>query len=207
MELPYIFRTSAETIPTAVPYLHVPEENVRARRGELEALGLNAETLNIGLVWSSGDWNPERNVDLAELRRLGRIEGLRVFSLQRGDAREKLREHAWIVDAEDEADTILDTAAAILNLDLIISVDTMVAHLAGALGEPVWLLLPFAADWRWMAYREDSPWYPTMRLFRQKHRGNWEQVIERVILRLLRLKSAEKVIQGHTSCGSSSAFS
>jgi ADP-heptose:LPS heptosyltransferase len=168
---------------------------------------LSAELLNIGLAWSSGDWNPERNVDLAELRRLGRIEGLRVFSLQRGDTAERLREHGWIVDTEREADTILDTAAAILNLDLIICADTMVAHLAGALGKPVWLLLPFAADWRWMANREDSPWYPTMRLFRQKHRGNWKQVIERVILRLLRLKSGEEVAGDQTSCGSSCAFS
>jgi hypothetical protein len=207
MELPYIFRTGIETIPADVPHLDIPMEKVESRRGELEESGLTAETLNVGLVWSSGDWNPERNVELAELRRLARIEGLRFFSLQRGEAADSLREHAWIVPTERASGTVVDTAAAILNLDLIISVDTMVAHLAGALGKTVWLLLPFAADWRWMAKREDSPWYPTMRLFRQERRGDWKRVIERVILKLLRLKNGNEGSANQTSCGSSWAFS
>jgi hypothetical protein len=207
MELPYIFRTGVETIPADVPYLDIPMEKVESRRGELEESGLTAETLNVGLVWSSGDWNPERNVEFAELRRLARIEGLRFFSLQRGEAADSLREHAWIVPTERTSGTVVDTAAAILNLDLIISVDTMVAHLAGALGKAVWLLLPFAADWRWMAKREDSPWYPTMRLFRQERRGDWKRVIERVILKLLRLKNGNEGSANQTSCGSSWAFS
>jgi hypothetical protein len=207
MELPYIFRTGVETIPADVPYLDIPTETVESRRGEMEKSGLTAETVNVGLVWSSGDWNPERNVELAELRRLARIEGLRFFSLQRGEAADSLREHAWIVPTERASGTVVDTAAAILNLDLIISVDTMVAHLAGALGKAVWLLLPFAADWRWMAKREDSPWYPTMRLFRQERRGDWKRVIERVILKLLRLKNGNEGSANQTSCGSSWAFS
>jgi ADP-heptose:LPS heptosyltransferase len=91
--------------------------------------------------------------------------------------------------AEKESGTVLDTAATILNLDLIISVDTMVAHLAGALGKRVWTLLPFSADWRWMADRQDSPWYPTMRLFRQPKRDDWLPVISEVVDRLHRLVS------------------
>jgi hypothetical protein len=206
MELPYIFRTSVETIPANIPYLHVASSRVKSRRAELEDLGLRAGTLNVGVVWSSGDWNPERNVDLGDMRRLGQIEGLRLFSLQRGEAARALRDSKWMLDTEDACGTVVDTAATILNLDLIISVDTMVAHLAGALGKPVWLLLPFAADWRWMAARTDSPWYPTMRLFRQERRGDWKRVIERVTLKLLRLKGLGAGLD-HTSCGSSGAFS
>jgi ADP-heptose:LPS heptosyltransferase len=81
---------------------------------------------------------------------------------------------------EDESTEVLDTAAAILNLDLVITVDSMVAHLAASLGKPVWVLLPFAAEWRWLLDREDSPWYPTVRLFRQPRPGDWSAVLERV---------------------------
>jgi hypothetical protein len=207
MELPYIFRTSIHRIPAAIPYLHVPAAKVKARRAELEKAGLKPEVLNVGLVWSSGGWNTDRDVDLAELSHLARIPGVQWFSLQRGEAVEQLRKLESIVSAERECSTVLDTAATILNLDLIISVDTMVAHLAGALGKPVWLLLPFSADWRWMADREDSPWYPTMRLFRQARRGDWKRVVERVILKLLRVKNSKQAFRDQTSCVSSSVFS
>jgi ADP-heptose:LPS heptosyltransferase len=173
----------------------------------MEKASLRAGILNVGLVWSSGDWNPARNVDLAELLPLTRIDGVQLFSLQRGEAAERLRALKSTVCTECDSGTVLDTAAAILNLDLIISVDTMVAHLAGALGKPVWLLLPFSADWRWMAAREDSPWYPTMRLFRQARRGDWKRVIERLILKLLRLKNGIEAFRDQTSCGSCSLLS
>lgn len=207
MELPYVFRSSLENIPISVPYLHVPAEKVQLRRAELSELGLRAGMLSVGIVWSSGDWNPDRNIGLEDVRGLARIEGLRLFSLQRGEAPTGLSEYDGIVRTERESSTVLETAAAILNMDLIISVDTMVAHLAGALGKPVWLLLPFSADWRWMAERDDSPWYPTMRLFRQNRRGDWKRVIERVILKLLRLKNSETTVTDQTSCGSSGVFS
>jgi ADP-heptose:LPS heptosyltransferase len=98
-----------------------------------------------------------------------------LFSLQRGPEAEQIRllGSDTIRAAEREGGDIVDTAATILNLDLVISVDTMVAHLAGALGKPVWTILPFAADWRWMLGRCDSVWYPTMRLFRQEQSGDW----------------------------------
>jgi hypothetical protein len=89
-----------------------------------------------------------------------------------------------LVDYTDEIQDFSDTAALIENLDLVISVDTAVAHLAGAMGKPVWTLLPFSPDWRWMLNREDSPWYPTMRLFRQPSHGDWESVINNVLKEL-----------------------
>jgi hypothetical protein len=207
MELPYIFRSNLATIPAAVPYLHVPAEKVKQRQAEMETLGARTDVLRVGLVWSSGDWNPDRNLDLWELRHLAGIEGVQLFSLQRGDAAHQLRAIGSILPAERQSGTVMDTAAAILNLELIISVDTMVAHLAGALGKPVWLLLPFSADWRWMAAREDSPWYPTMRLFRQTRPGDWKRVIERLTLKLLRLKNGTHAFRDQTSSGSSSIFS
>jgi ADP-heptose:LPS heptosyltransferase len=95
-----------------------------------------------------------------------------------------------IINLEEHATGPLDTAAAIMNLDLIITVDTMVAHLAGALGKPVWLLLAFQADWRWMVERDDSPWYPTMRLFRQSRPGDWHEPMERIRRALVPLWTA-----------------
>ena len=192
MELPYAFRTTLATLPCDVPYLRVPPDLVSHRREELSCAGLNADSLTVGLVWSSGTWNPERNVPLAEFSRICGIRGLRFLSLQRGFAAQIDADQCPLnlIPTEHESGTPLDTAAAILNLDLVISVDTMVAHLAGALGKPVWTLLPFRADWRWMLDREDSPWYPTMRLFRQPRPGAWEPLIERVANDLSQLARA-----------------
>jgi ADP-heptose:LPS heptosyltransferase len=92
----------------------------------------------------------------------------------------KLHPALTVVNLEEQCHGIMDTAAAMTCLDLVISVDSMPAHLAGALGKPVWTLLPFAPDWRWMTVREDSPWYPRMRLFRQSRPGDWDGVVERV---------------------------
>ena len=104
---------------------------------------------------------------------------MRLFSLQKGYGSEQLteRQAEWgIVDLGEQLGDFMDTAAAMMNLDLILSVDTAPLHLAGALGLPVWALLRFAGCWRWLVEREDSPWYPTMRLFRQKHWGDWDEV-------------------------------
>lgn len=176
MELPYAFRTTLNTIPSDVPYLRVPHVTssvIPESRG----------TLRVGLVWSSGSWNPERDIRLGQLRPLADLPGVAFFSLQRGPAAKQIarcRSELPISPGERSSGGILETARALLNLDLVISVDTMVAHLAGALGRPVWTLLPFAADWRWMVERDDSPWYPTMRLFRQPWPGDWGSVVERV---------------------------
>ena len=109
--------------------------------------------------------------------------GTTFFSLQVGSAAKDLDALAGgaVHDLAPEIDDFADTAAIIASLDLVISVDTAVAHLAGALGRPVWLLLPFVGEWRWLLDREDTPWYPTMRLFRQKAPGDWAGVVERVV--------------------------
>jgi hypothetical protein len=181
MELPYVFRTWLDSVPAAVPYLQIPPDTCYLRWLELTRLGLRSEAFNVGLVWSSGEWNPQRNVSLRELASLGQIPRVKFFSLQRGMWESELFVEGWrITSTEHATGTAMDTAAAILNLDLIITVDTMVAHLAGALGKTVWTLLPYCCDWRWMAERNDTPWYPTMRLFRQQRPGDWREVITRV---------------------------
>jgi ADP-heptose:LPS heptosyltransferase len=120
---------------------------------------------------------------------LSRIKGVRLFSLQKGPAMSQIQEYGLqdsIENLDPELKNFADTAAVIANLDLVISVDTSVSHLAGAMARPVWLLLPFIPDWRWLLDREDSPWYPTMRLFRQEKEGDWESVLRRVGVALRR---------------------
>ncbi len=126
---------------------------------------------------------------------LSSIEGVEFYSLQKGITNEEIKnfyQKMKIHDLTNNISNFNDTAALIMNLDLIISVDTSVAHLAGALGKPVWVLLPSVPDWRWMLNREDSPWYPTMRLFRQTIHGDWDTVIKKVhkaILDFIQIKS------------------
>jgi hypothetical protein len=166
MELPYAFRTTLATIPIQVPYLH-------ANPAPLAGEGLRA-----GVVWRAGDWDVRRSVPFADLAPLFDCDHVTWFSLQReeGDGRER-HDRLHLLDAN----TPLGTAAAMRGLDLVVTVDTMLAHLAGALAVPVWTLLPHDADWRWMRDRADSPWYPTMRLFRQSTAGAWRPVIDDLI--------------------------
>lgn len=152
MDLPYLFRTTLDTIPREVPYLSV------------DPALLGPPTGGIGLQWSAGEWDAGRSLPVSALAPLHCIPGVRLVSLQDGP---------YTPD-------VTATAAAIMGLDLVITVDTMVAHLAGALGKPVWVLLPYEADWRWMLDRGDSPWYPTMRLFRQDETRHWAPVMDRV---------------------------
>jgi ADP-heptose:LPS heptosyltransferase len=126
-------------------------------------------------------------LNLAALAPLAQIAGVSLVSLQVGAAAGDLRgafSKMSIIDHTAQLTDFAETAALIQNLDLVISVDTSVAHLAGALGKPVWVLLPFIPDWRWMLDREDSPWYPTMRLFRQTQRRDWNAVIDRIVTEL-----------------------
>lgn len=176
-DLPYLFRTTPATIPAADEHLSFPLATNLARSGDF----------SVGLVWAAGSWNPVRSIPLALLEPLTRIPGVTLVSLQRGCEAEQLREfhgRTPIRETERETGSILDTIATLRQLDLVISVDTMVAHLAGALGKPVWTLLTFAADWRWMLNRSDTPWYPSMRLFRQSRPGDWNSVIRRVTAEL-----------------------
>jgi ADP-heptose:LPS heptosyltransferase len=129
-------------------------------------------------------------MSLDDLRPLFELRGVDLFSLQRGPEAAELRssEIGWrITDLERGPASPMRTAGAIRDLDLVVSVDTMIAHLAGALGVPVWALLPYAADWRWLTGRDDSPWYPTMRLFRQGPERAWDQPVRRMCSELARL--------------------
>jgi tetratricopeptide (TPR) repeat protein len=175
--LPLAFETTLETIPSTTPYLSVGE-NARDWTAWLGPTRLP----RVGLVWSG---NPDHNNDhnrsmpLNTLLPLLDVEA-RFVSLQKnarpGD-RLVLGERRDILDADPELSSFADTAALIQQLDLVISVDTSVAHLAGSLGKPVWILLPYVADWRWLLERTDSPWYPTARLFRQSGTREWNQVV------------------------------
>jgi hypothetical protein len=177
-ELPYAFRTTLDTIPATVPYLQAKPADIAAARRRLAALAGR----RVGLCWAAGDWKPERSLTPAELMPLAAVPDVAFVSLQRGPAYESWRmvRDGPPIAAELTSDSVAETAATIAALDLVITVDTMVAHLAGALGVPVWLMLHAAADWRWLLDRGDNPWYPTMRLFRQSGRGDWRGVVEQV---------------------------
>jgi len=174
LSLPRIFRTALETIPSCTPYLSVDPRLVEAWREKLAAVpGFRA-----GLVWAGSPQNSEdahRSIPNTALHSLCDVPGVNIVCLQQDVKGGELPIHylgSW-TDIED-------FAAIMMNLDLIISADTMAAHLAGALGRPVWTLLRFAADYRWLLNREDSPWYPTMRLFRQPAPGDWDAVARAV---------------------------
>jgi ADP-heptose:LPS heptosyltransferase len=140
----------------------------------------------VGLAWAGNPTHGNdrnRSLSLANLCPLAQVSGVRFFSLQKGEAATEARTPPpgmelvdWMQDMKDFA----DTAALIANLDLVIAVDTAVAHLAGALATPVWTLLPFNPDWRWLLEREDSPWYPTMRLFRQPKIVGWDEPVRQI---------------------------
>jgi hypothetical protein len=145
-----------------------------------------ADGFHIGIAWQGNlDFGRDhhRSFRLAQFEPLSRLDGVRLFSLQVGFGSEQLGEVAGrfaVTDLGGRLQDFLDTAAVVQGLDLVIAPDTALAHLAGALGVPVWLALPFASDWRWLADRDDSPWYPTMRLFRQRRWGDWDEVFARI---------------------------
>jgi Tfp pilus assembly protein PilF len=182
MSLPGILGTTVARIPAEVPYLAADAALVAQWRSELAAL----DGFRIGIAWQG---NPQYQTDrrrsfrLALFERVACVPNVRLFSLQKGFGREQLDEvesRFAVTDLDNRLDDFMDTAAVMMNLDLVIAPDTSLAHLAGALGVPVWVALPFVSDWRWMTDRDDSPWYPTMRLFRQKRWGDWEGVFERI---------------------------
>jgi hypothetical protein len=178
MELAYAFRSTQATLPKQVPYL--PLENIRRCTAALPPLSPGGG-LRVGLIWAASDWDTRRSVPIEMLEPLGRARGVQFYSLQQGKSSDDCARAAFPISvlSRHTAD-ITAAAAAMLQLDLIISVDSMTAHLAGALGRPVWLLLQHEADWRWMMKRSDSPWYPTMRVFRQHTQGHWNAVVHDV---------------------------
>lgn len=180
MSLPYLLGTTPETIPAQIPYLKAPESyNIK-----LEAPPKTR--LKVGIVWAGNAINRNfriRTCGLQSFFPLLETPGIAFYSLQVGSRAQDLAAlpaSLQVQDLSGQLRDFTDTAAVIAELDLVITIDTSVAHLAGALGKPVWVLLPFVADWRWMLRREDSPWYPTMRLFRQESLGDWSGVMARV---------------------------
>lgn len=161
-ELPRVLRTVVETIPGDVPYLYLPRP-----------AKAHSRAVKVGLVWTASTWNPVRSIPIEQIRQLCVVPGVEFGTLQFGA--ECIGERLTEAGAP-----VLETAQAIAAVDLVITVDTMAAHLAGALAKPVWILLPFAADWRWMLNGTSSPWYPTAQLFRQPRPGEWQPVIEKV---------------------------
>ncbi len=177
VSLPGLLGTTLATIPANVPYLDVDPESVRRAARTKSA----ANNIQIGIVWqgSMSQKSDRRSVPLPLFEPLKQVMGVDWFSLQAGPGAEQLTQAPFpITDLGRSFDpnSLEDLAAALLNLDLVITVDTAVAHLAGALAIPVWTLLPLVPDWRWLMHRQDSPWYPTMRLFRQKKFGDWSDV-------------------------------
>ena len=177
--VPGLLHTTPDTIPAGISYLFADPVRVAAWRERLDA-GLPSATYRIGLAWSGRPTHPNdrrRSLALARLAPLAGVGGVSFVSLQKPLPPSDLASMSLFPGLSDIAGDFGETAAMIVNLDLVISVDTAMAHLAGALGKPVWILLPKAADWRWMIERSDSPWYPTARLFRQKNPGDWEPVM------------------------------
>jgi Tfp pilus assembly protein PilF len=175
LSLPLAFATGLADIPGATPYLQAEADALRATSGLLEPAGLR-----VGLAWAGNPKHKrdrQRSIALAQLESLTQVAGTTFYSLQTGAAAQQAREAPAMKLIEIAIPDFADTAALIAGLDLVITVDTAVAHLAGALGKPVWILLHHMPDWRWLLERHDSPWYPTARLFRQVEPGNWQPVI------------------------------
>ena len=199
MSLPGIFGTNIETIPSDVPYIRADPK--KAERWQKQ---LKGNSLKVGLVWSGKFTDVRRSCPLRFFSPLAGIPGVKLYGLQKGKAAQQVRElsdNIMAASLGEQFDDFTDTAGAVENLDLVISVDTSVAHLAGAMGKPVWLLLPFASDWRWMVEREDSPWYPTMRIFRQQKPFDWENLLKRVageLDLLTRDQRPAEIIESHS---------
>jgi len=180
LSLPRILGTRIDSIPADVPYLHVrPAIAERWRQRSSELAGLK-----VGLVWAGSPSHvndSRRSIELEHLKPLLDVEGATFVSLQAGPrATDAGRLPGKITDVSAALTDFAETAGAILNLDLVIAVDTAVVHLVGALGKPAWVMLPFSPDWRWLLDRDDSPWYPTLRLYRQPRATDWSSVIARV---------------------------
>lgn len=192
-ELAHACRTTLDTIPARVPYLAPdPVLAAEASRRLHRIRGAEPRRLAVGLVWAAGAWKPERSVPLSRLAPLADIPGVALVNLQRGPEHAGRRDFGGNPPMAEifSSDDLAEAAATIANLDLVVTVDTMAAHLAGALGVPTWLMLHVAADWRWLLDRADSPWYPTMRLFRQREPGDWDPVIAEVLAALCELAGA-----------------
>jgi hypothetical protein len=190
MSLPAIFNDNESSFPCTIPYLCTSDQLI----AEWKTILNNNTNFKVGICWQADIQNDlsrlpiaRRGCPLKNFELLQRIENISFYSLQKYDGVEELStiSNSFVIhhfsDLDEKSGPFLETAALMKNLDLIITVDTATAHLAGGLGCTVWLLLPYTTDWRWIYNRTDSPWYPTMRIFRQQNPHDWQSVIEQVI--------------------------
>lgn len=193
LSLPYVLSIELGTIPAQVPYLSAPADQRALWQGKLDGKSV----LKVGLVWAGSSQHANdrnRSIRLSRLTPLASIPGVKLFSLQKGEQAAELASlpsDVRIVDLGSQVHDFGQTAAIVEQLDLVISVDTAMAHLAGALGKRCWTLITHRPEWRWLWGRTDSPWYPTMRLFRQPTAGDWQSAIEQVAVELRQLAAAK----------------
>jgi tetratricopeptide (TPR) repeat protein len=203
LSLPAVFGTTVETVPWPGAYLGADPELVFDKKMRLFDLWPEArpreQPLRVGVAWAG---NPrykadrQRSVSLATLLPLLRVPGVTWITLQKGPAAEELAAlpgDVFVWDGSSHDRDLAETAALVATLDLVVTTDTCIAHLAGAMGKPVWILLPHLSDWRWMQQIETTPWYPTARLFRQRSPGDWAGVLERAIGELSELSAARQI--------------
>lgn len=193
VDVPGILRDNLDTFPHPIPYLAADPKLVHQWQSYLQVYG----GCKIGLAWQGSpkyQADRMRSIPLAEFAPLGKLKGLNLFSLQKGFGAEQIDQLAGTLDIislgdqlDETSGPFMDTAAVLRNLDLVITADTSIAHIAGALGVPTWLALAHVPDWRWLLEREDSPWYPTVRLFRQTSAGDWSSVVRQMADELLQL--------------------
>jgi Flp pilus assembly protein TadD len=187
--LPRLAGTRVENIPAPIPYLHAPPPRVALWKQRLDGL-VPAGFRRIGVIWAGRPThNNDRNRSalLADFRPIANVPGIALLALQKGPKTGQAGEyygHAPLINVGAEIQDYDDTMAILDNIELLVTVDTSVAHLAGAMGRPVWIMVPRAPDWRWLLEREDSPWYPSVRLFRQTQVRRWDDVAQRIAVAL-----------------------
>jgi Flp pilus assembly protein TadD len=189
LSVPGVLGTTLQTLPANVPYIDAPRDRIDQFANQIKS----QPGKRIGLIFAGRATHPNdanRSLDPALFQPITALEGFTFFSLQKGDAQKNIHKLGGnVIDLSGELNDFADTAAAISNLDLLISVDTAAVHVAGAIGAKVWTLIPWISDWRWLTPREDSPWYPTMKLFWQPHQNSWPDVIETVANQLKTIRN------------------
>jgi hypothetical protein len=194
MSLPHLFDTRHHTIPATTAYLKAEVAKIK----HMQAL-IHSHDFNVGIVWAGSKVhknNQNRSCDPALFETLAQCPGIGLYGLQRPDHEPAIPDclaSCLVTNLGEHFHDFSDTAGAIAHMDLVISVDTSVLHLACAMGKPTWALIPFVPDWRWMLDRSDSPWYPTLRLFRQSQPGQWQPVFDAVA------ESLNRTLQKHRS--------
>jgi hypothetical protein len=197
MSLPAVFGTTIETVPWPGAYLGAEPELIAEKRARFTGVS-GVRRLRVGLAWAG---NPRykadrlRSVQLPTLLPLLRNSSIAWVSLQKGSAAEQiaaLPEDVELADGSSRDHDLAETAALISQLDMVMTTDTSIAHLAGAMGKPTWILLPHLGDWRWMQRIETTPWYPTARLFRQSSPGDWDGLVQRVAGELKKVPRLER---------------